>query len=65
MSPESLIESISTVFSVIYSISTVTLSLELDLVTAVPVVCMCDPQPQLLLWSHFSEEYMLLVSDVL
>ena len=65
MSPESLIESISTVFSVIYSISTVTLSLELDLVTAVPVVCMCDPQPQLFLWSHFSEEYILLVSDVL
>jgi len=63
MSPESLIESISTVFSVIYSISTVTLSLELDLVTTVPVVCMCDPQ--LFLWSHFSEEYMLLVSDVL
>jgi len=63
MSPESLIESISTVFSVIYSISTVTLSLELDLVTAVPVVCMCDPQ--LVLWSHFSEEYMRLVSDVL
>ena len=63
MSPESLIESISTVFSVMYSISTITLSLELDLVTAVPVVCMCDPQ--LVLWSHFSEEYMLLVSDVL
>jgi len=63
MSPESLIESISTIFSIIYNISLVILSLELDLFTAVPVVCMCDPQ--LFLWSHFSEEYMLLVSDVL